>query len=187
MGEPPVREQDRLGALEMGVAGHQQPKIDFGALDESALQIAQDAFQDRQVVEHPQSKIGGNLIVAAAPGVQFAADRPYQFFQAALHSGVNVFIFFLEDKRTLLKLSQHFLKPGAQFSAFHSGQNTSGFNGFGPGDAAAHILFGHTLVEGQRGVQQPGLGVEFAAKTAAPEGHGKSFLLSDWVILRLGD
>jgi len=71
--QPPVRKQHRLGALHVSVAGHDQPEIRLRAGQQRALQPF-DFFQQGQGVLHePQAEVGGDLVVAAAPGVQLAA------------------------------------------------------------------------------------------------------------------
>ena len=43
-------------------------------------------------VAQPEAHVGGDLVVAAAPGVQLAADRADQFGQAPLVGRVDILV-----------------------------------------------------------------------------------------------
>ncbi len=72
MPEQPVGQQDGLGALHVGVAGHQRAAGRLGLGQQRGLQLAQRRVGAPDRAEHPQPYVGGDLVVAAAAGVQFA-------------------------------------------------------------------------------------------------------------------
>jgi len=90
--QQPVGGRDRLGGLEVSQAGHDAVGMSGGLGEQSALQLADVIRQDRYGAYHPQAQIDGDLIVAAAAGVQLAGDRADGFCQAAFDSSMDVFI-----------------------------------------------------------------------------------------------
>jgi hypothetical protein len=87
-----MSEQDRLGSLQVGVAGHDGIGIFLSHLQEGIDQVEGTADQAKQRVFHPESEIGSHLVVPAAAGVETAGDRADELAQAALDPGVDILI-----------------------------------------------------------------------------------------------
>ncbi len=116
MTQPPVRQQNRLGTLQMCVPGHERLAGQLRLFDQCRLQIFQCRIKSRNSFQHPQSKIGGDLVVAAAPRVEFACRIANQFSQAAFDSGVNVFVGGREGKPSRRKFFSDGRKPKARWT-----------------------------------------------------------------------
>ncbi len=104
-------------------------------------------LQIRQVLQQPQAQVGRHLIVAAAPGVQFAGRRADQLAQAALHGAVDVFVALLEFKVLRVELLRHGLQAGADLAGLGVGQHAGLLQGMRPGQAAAHVCLRQAPVE----------------------------------------
>src|SRR5690349_16585199 len=92
-----MREEHRLGPLQMGVARHDHVEMPPCLPDERALEIAQRMVQPGQGGSKIQTKVRRHLVVAAPARVQFSSDRPEELSQPPLDSHMNVFI--LRPKR----------------------------------------------------------------------------------------
>jgi hypothetical protein len=139
-------------------------------LEQRLLQLHQAGFHFGQFFQQPQAEIRRYLVIAAAPGVQLAAQRADQLLQPALDGAVNIFVFFQEDEFNLFDFNQDGLQPFCNLDGFAGLQHASLFKRLCPGQAAAHILPGQASVKRQRGVQAPGQGIQFAAEAALHNG-----------------
>jgi hypothetical protein len=63
---------DRLGLLQVGIAGHNHVDVLFGPLQNSLLQFEQIVSQQFDLALQPQPGIGSYLIVAGAAGMELA-------------------------------------------------------------------------------------------------------------------
>ncbi len=87
-------DQHRFGALQMGVGGHRRVARGFGLLDQLPAPSPQDEPAiGLHLLPHVQPQVGGNLLVAAAAGVQLQAEIADALHQLQLHKVVNVFRF----------------------------------------------------------------------------------------------
>ena len=91
--EQVVREVDRLGALEVRVAGHRPVQVALGELHEHALEVLRACSSVSQRVRAREHRhVGGDLVVARARGVQLAADRADDLGQPPLDRHVDVLV-----------------------------------------------------------------------------------------------
>ena len=99
--EQVVRQQDRLGALEVREAGQR----DFGRLvrapEEHLLQRVDAGHLLTTFAAHVQPQVECDLVVAAAAGVQLGAGRPRDLRDAPLDRGVDVFVARHERERAV--------------------------------------------------------------------------------------
>ena len=102
VGEEVVRRQHRLGPLQVRVAGQDDVAVALGRVDERPLQLAQPAVEVVDGVAHPELDVGDDLVVAAAAGVQLAADVAEPLDQGPLD--VRVDVFELDGERELAAL-----------------------------------------------------------------------------------
>ena len=86
-----VAEGDGLRGLQMGEAGHGGGCVLGGAGGQGQHQVCELGVQRVDRVPHPEAKIGGDLVVAAAGGVQAAAGIADAVGQARLDIHVDVF------------------------------------------------------------------------------------------------
>ena len=104
VGQPVVRRQDRLRPLHMGVAGQDHVEIGVAAADERSLEIDEPQVDLVDGLADPEPQVGGHLVVAAAGGVQFAADVAEPVDQRPLDVHVDVFQGRRERESALLNL-----------------------------------------------------------------------------------
>ena len=64
-----MREQNRLGALQMGVAGDDNFAIRFGEVNQRALKFPDQLASRIDFASQKEPQVGRNLIVAAAARV----------------------------------------------------------------------------------------------------------------------
>ena len=80
-----------LGGLQMGEAGHDPIGALFGLCQEGLHQGGQGGHGGVALVAHPQAKVGGDLIIAAARGVQALARFADEVGQAGFDIQMDVF------------------------------------------------------------------------------------------------
>ena len=102
IGQPIMGGQHRLGPLHVGVAGQDHVGVGVAAADEGPLQVDQPLVDLVDGLADPEPQIGGDLIVAAAGGVQFAAHVADAVDQGPLDVHVDVFQFGAEREAALL-------------------------------------------------------------------------------------
>ena len=112
-----MREVDRLGALEVRVAGHRPVEVALGEVDERRLQRAQAVERPERVGAREHREVGGDLVVARAGGVELAADRPDDRGQPPLDRHVDVDVVVLEREAPVLELPLDLLEPAQQLVA----------------------------------------------------------------------
>ena len=117
------------------------------AADEGLLQIDQAGRDGVDRLAHPEPQIGRNLIVAAASGVQLAADVPQPVDQGSLDVHVHVFELDAELEFALLNLAANLFQPLHNLLALGGRDQTDLCQHLGMGDRAADVLRVETPVE----------------------------------------
>ena len=92
MGRQVVAEHDRLGALEVGVAGQHEVAVGPRPLHQHGLQAGGAALEVGGGVHRPQAERGRDLVVARAAGVHALADLARAGPQLALDQRVHVLV-----------------------------------------------------------------------------------------------
>ena len=67
-------DEDWLGALEVGIAGHDVLACGFGEGDESFAPVAETEEGGVDGVAHEEAHVGGDLLIAAAAGVELEGE-----------------------------------------------------------------------------------------------------------------
>ena len=91
MSEKPVREQDRLGVLQVRRTGHRDAEVTFGERHETGHHGAQRLLEIGSGELHEHSELGGDHFIAAAAGVQLGAERAEFFDQRRFNEVMDVF------------------------------------------------------------------------------------------------
>ena len=91
VGEQPVRDEDGFGALEVGVAGHDLLAGGFGECDECGGPAGQAIERGVDGVADEEAGVGGDLLVAAAAGVELEGEGADLFGEFELDVVVDVF------------------------------------------------------------------------------------------------
>ena len=90
VGEEVMGEQHRLRRLDVGRPGQHRGALALGERDERPLEVEQRAVQSVDRPAEPQPKVGGDLVVARAAGVQLAGDGSDPVGQRRLEVEVDV-------------------------------------------------------------------------------------------------
>ena len=91
IGQQMVAEGDGLRGLQMGEAGHRVGGVLGGAVGQGAHHVGDLRVEPVDRVAHPEAEIGGDLVVAAARGVQALAGLADALGQPRLDVHVDVF------------------------------------------------------------------------------------------------
>lgn len=147
----PVAPADGLGALQVGVAGHDVVDLGLCALRDDAQEALEEGLELVELVAQPQSHVGGDLLVAAAAGVQLPRDvLADDLAPAALVGGVDVLVGAGDDLEgaglpLLLDLEQ----AGLDLLELFLGEAASFCVCAGEGDGAEDFLLVEDVVEGE--------------------------------------
>lgn len=100
--EDVVREQDRLGVLEVRAAGHGDVGVRLGEADERVLEVGDEAADDARVVAQVHAEERGHLVVAGPARAQLAAEVDAEALkEAALQRRVDVLVGDRPDERAV--------------------------------------------------------------------------------------
>ena len=91
VGEQPVGDEDGLGALEVGVGGHDGFAGGFGKIDEGLTPVVEALDGVVDGVADEEAHVGGDLLVAAAAGVELEGEVADLFGELELDVVVDVF------------------------------------------------------------------------------------------------
>ena len=116
--QPPVRNKERLGLLIMRVARKQDIEVSLCPFHQCGLQLVQGGVQLFPGADCPEAEIGGNLVIAAASGMQFPCQGAHQFGQAAFHGGMNILVAFSEGELVVFKFALNYFQVGADKNGF---------------------------------------------------------------------
>jgi len=94
-----------LGPLQMRVAGHRPIEVGLGECDDRLAQPLQRLGRSLRVGPHEHRRIGGDLVVAGACGVELAADRPGDLGYPPLDRHVYVLVLLGEREAPVLELA----------------------------------------------------------------------------------
>ena len=94
-----MRDQDRLGALQMGVSRHGRASCLLGAVESDAQPLRQIGAHLVDRGPYVETEIGCNLFVAAAAAVQFVSGIADQRDQLFFDEVMYIFGFVVVEKR----------------------------------------------------------------------------------------
>ena len=92
MGEQVVSEQDRLGALEVGVAGQVDVADLQRPLEQHHLEIVDRRSDSEEFAFAPQTQVRRHLVVPTPGGVQLPAGRAGELGDPSFDGGVDVLV-----------------------------------------------------------------------------------------------
>ncbi len=107
-----VAEVDRLGALQVGVAGHRPVAVRFGLLQQPGHRRARQIDRAQRVRLDDHRHVGRDLVVARAAGVQLAGERADLLAEQALDRHVDVLVGVLELEAVGADPLAHPVEPG---------------------------------------------------------------------------
>ena len=169
VGQQVVGQHHGLRVLHVGVAGQDGLKVRLSVIQQGFLERMEQRVQIIHGLAQVESQIRGYLVVAAAGGVELPADRADLGDQTLLHPGVDVLRPL--DGDAGVNLPGYLLQPGDDLLGFLRGDDAGATQHPGVGDAAAHVLGGHPLIEGQRTGEPLHRGIRPFFKSSTPQLH----------------
>ena len=113
VGEQVVAEVDRLGALQVGVAGHRPVAVALGQLEQAPHRRPGQLDRPQRVRLHDHRHVGRDLVVARAAGVELAGQRADLLAEQPLDRHVDVLVGLLELEAVLPDPLAHAVEPAA--------------------------------------------------------------------------
>ena len=147
-----VSEIDRLGALQMGVAGHRPIAVLLGELEQASHQRRRQLERALGPRAHVQGEIGGDLVVSRAPGVKLAAERADDLRETALDRHVNVLVVVVEAELVTFQLPGDLRETVVDLRRFLGAEDAGVFERPHMRPRAAHVLAPEPSIEADRGI-----------------------------------
>src|SRR4051794_41481611 len=107
-----MREEDRLGVLEMRHAGSGRVTDALGLLDQRSLQLGDARGDLASMVAEVEAEIGRDLVVAAPSSAQLAAERTDPLEEAPLERGVHVLVLGSRPEQAVPRVVVELLQRG---------------------------------------------------------------------------
>ncbi len=171
VGQEVMGQEHRLRPLQVGVPGQVDVGGLAGTLGQDVLEGHHLADQADQGTPAPQAQVGGDLVVAAAPGVELGADFAGQLGDPALDGRVDVLVARLEDEDAGGDLLLDQVQGVQEVGHLAVRQDADLPEPLHVGPRAGQIVGGQHLVEGQAD-REVGHGVGHPRRDAAlPQGH----------------
>lgn len=142
-------EGDGLGALKVGIAGDDDGGMPFAETDEGALEGPDFFGQGVEFVTEPESDVDGDLVIAAAGGVELGAGG-----NAPGELGLDVHVDILKFLPPLERAGFDLLSDGIEAAAdgleFGFGEDADLLEHGGVGHRTADVLAPEPPIEGDR-------------------------------------
>ena len=165
-------QQDRLGPLQVGVAGQVDVFGRAGPFEENPLEILGPIGDDQELPLGEQAQIRGHLVVPTSAGVEPGPDVAGDLGDPAFDGGMHVLVARLEDQGAARQLVGHPIQGGQQDLGLARGDEAGGGQPVHVGTRSGHVVAGQALVVGNaRGVGQQLLCRIGVAEAPMPEGH----------------
>ncbi len=168
IGQEMVGEEYRLGPLQVGVAGHDDPGVEVGQAHPGQAQVGEIIDEALHLLRQVEAHVQGHLVVPAPGGVEFLAHLARPGGEPGLDGHVDVFQGRVELELAGLDLPADLVKPGHDPVPFRRGDDALLGQHAGVGDGAGDILAGQTPVKAQGCGEILHRLVGFALETSAP-------------------
>ena len=163
-----VAEGDGLGGLQVGEPGHDGVGLALGDVQQGQLQALQRGTDGIDLVAHIQTDVGGHLVIARTPGVQFLARHADAARELRLDVHVHIFQRHGPLEAPCHDVLADSLQPGDDVLHFLRAQNADLAEHGGVGDGAIDVVVIQTLVEGHGSGEALDEGVGGLAESSAP-------------------
>ena len=169
IGEEVMGEEDRLGPLQVRVAGHGDPEVLFRPADQRGLDFPEPPVHPPDHVPKVEPLVERDLVVSRAAGVKLPRDGPDFLREPLLDVRVDVFEVGPERERPGGQLLAHVIQPPENLGQFLLGQEASPLEGAGPRPAPLQIVGPEPAVECERSGEAFGERVGRAGEAPPPE------------------
>jgi hypothetical protein len=167
-----VGEEDRLGPLQVGVAGQVGLTGSGRPRQEDLLQVEHPAGDGEQLPLGVEAQVGGDLVVTAAAGVQAGADVAGDLGHPALHRRVDVLVARGEGEAARRELLAHSRQGSEEDLAVGGPEQADPYQPPHVGGRAGQVVGGEAPVDAQaHGVGEQLLGRTGPLEAPLPEGH----------------
>ena len=167
-GQHVMPESHWLCGLQVGEAGHDARRFTFGLLQQAFLQAGDLGEDQVDFIAQPQADIGGDLVVAAAPGVELFTGDADAVGQACFDVHVHVFEVDAPVELAGLDFALNGLQAIDDAVALGIGQHADLGQHGGVGDRAHDVVAIQALVESDGGGEAGDEGVDGFTEAAAP-------------------
>src|SRR5262249_12415956 len=150
------------------VAGQDEVAVALGGREQGGLQLAQLAVEAVEGVADPELDVGDDLVVAAAAGVQLAADVAEALDQGALDVRVDVFGLHGEGEVAAVDVGGDGVEGGDDLVGLGGAEQADLGEHAGVGLAGADVVAVEAAVEGDGLGERLDAVVGLAAEPAAP-------------------
>ena len=154
-----VSEIDRLGALQVGVAGHRPVEMLLGAYQEHVQQLIDALPPGAGGLTYEQHDVCRDLIVARARSVELAADRPDELGQPSLDRAVDVLVLRRKAKALGSELVGDRVESAQQFVALRGADDLAAGEHHGVRPRLRDVVRPEAAIEAERGVERPKIGI----------------------------
>ena len=158
IGEQVVREEDRLRALEVRVAGEERVAMAAGERGERALHSGQGGVDGVALGAQPEAQVERHLIVPAPAGVELPADGADELGEPPLDRHVDVLVGGQEAEAAGVELAAHAREPALEARALAPGEEPRAHQRAHVRHAAGDVVRVEAAVEGQGGREGLGRG-----------------------------
>lgn len=165
-----MTEEDGLTALEVRVARHDDVLVGEGRGDEGALEIADEGEDGGDFGAAVEPDVEGDLVVAAAGGVEFGSGGADARGEGAFDVHVDVFEGRLPFEGTCVDVGADGFEPGGDLGEFLSGEDPGFVEGGGVGDGAFYVVGVEAPVERDAFTELLDESGGFLLKSAFPHG-----------------
>ncbi len=143
-----MREINWLGALQMGVPGHQHLGMFLRQQQKRVLQRAETCNNLVNLITGIKTKVERDLVVATAPRVQFGAGWSDPFSQRRLDVHMDVFQGCVPDECSSRDFVFDLAQPARDHLKFASGENSNASESRGMCDRTGNVVMIKPPVEG---------------------------------------
>ena len=168
VGHKVVAEGDGLGALEVGIAGHDGGGVCLGLLGQSLDEVADEGNDLVDLVAEVHTDIQGHLVVTASGSVELLAHIPQPLGQHLLHEHMDILAGHVDGEGPRLNIGEDPLQARDEGVSLGLGDDITGGQHGGVGHASRDILAVHTGVEVDGGVEIVGDLIGVAVGAACP-------------------
>ena len=175
VGEHMVREQHRLGVLQVRVARQDDIEVRLGLGNERLAQGNVGGHKLAGTALGVQARVGCHLVVARAARVQPRPGIPHAAGQLRLDGHVDVLAFHhVERERAGGDVGQNALEPFCNGFGIGGRDDALGGQHVSMGDRAGDVLGVESLIHGQRCPEALGEGIGAFSESSRPQCHSVS-------------